>query len=40
MQSSYVISDGFIHTRQNILAPLVNAIVYSQFKKSATTSIF
>lgn len=42
MQSSCVISDGLkgIHTRQNILMPLDNVIVYSQCQKSATISIF
>lgn len=42
MHSSYIISDGLkgIHTRQNMLMPLDNVIVYSQFKKSATISIF
>lgn len=42
MQSSCIISDGLkgIPTRQNILMSLDKVIMYSQFKKSATISIF
>jgi len=42
MHSSRVNFAGLIgiHTSQNILVPLDHVIVYSEFKRSATISIF